>query len=212
MRHPSRYGAKPVTVGVICPSVFEYEALRSLTLQSHAAVILSGMGKVRAAWGVQEIKRRHPKLRHILLIGFAGGLRGLKMGDLIEPRRVIEQDYCAEPFEKFPNQVLLKGPGLVRGSKSAALLTQDRFLTTNPYRDGGPAGARHARLACDMEGYSVAWTAKQLRMSCSIVKLISDEADSSAEHDFLKACTQLRPRLQSVLTDAVRSLSVSRSR
>ncbi|MBP9733967.1 MAG: hypothetical protein KBD07_06320 [Candidatus Omnitrophica bacterium] len=207
MRRKSKAGAKPVTVGVICPSIFEYDALKNLTLQSHAAVILSGMGKVRAAWGVQELKRRHPTLRNILLIGFAGGLRGLVMGDLIEPRRVIEQDYCAEPFEKFPNQVLLKGRGLVRGSKSAALLTQDRFLTSNPYRAGGPPGARHSRLACDMEAYAVAWTAQKLGTSCSIVKLISDEADSNADHDFLKACTQLRPRLQSVLTEAIHSLS-----
>lgn len=207
MKRPSGNRRAQVTVGVVCPSIFEFEALKALTLEAHAAVILSGMGKVRSAWGVGELKRRHPGLRHILLIGFAGGLRGLKLGDLIEPRQVIEQDYCAEPFEKFPNRIVLKGPALVRGSKPAALLTQDRFLTSNPYRDGGPPGARHARLACDMEAYAVAWTARKLGLTCSVVKLVSDEADSTADHDFLKACTELRPRLQSVLTEAVRSLS-----
>jgi len=196
---------KIVTAGVLCPSAFEYEALKDLAPQAHAAILLSGMGKVRSAWGVQELKRKHPALKHILLAGFAGGLKGLKIGDLIEPRTLIEQDYCAEPFEKFPNRIRLAGPRLVRGSKDAVLLTQDRFLKENPYAADGSAMS-HARLACDMEAYAVAWTAQKIGLGCSVLKLISDEADSTADHDFLKACIQLRPRLQSILTEAIASL------
>ncbi len=208
-RRVSRRPAARVTVGVLCPSAFEYEALRRLAPQAHAAILLSGMGKVRAAWGVHELKRKFPALKHLLLAGFAGGLKGLKIGDLIEPRTVVEQDYCAEPFEKFPNLIRLTGPRLVKGSKDAVLLTQDRFLKENPYAADGEAMS-HARLACDMEAYAVVWTAKKLGLNCSVLKLISDEADADADHDFLKACTRLRPRLQTVLTEAIVALKKSR--
>lgn len=192
-------------VGVVCPSRFEYEAIRHLPIASHAAVVLSGMGKVRAGAGVQELCHNHPELNHILLIGFAGGLSGLKVGDVVEPRLVIEQDYCAEPFEKFPNQIRLSGRRLAVGSRDAVLLTQDRFLKENPYA-GSPLAKKHPRLACDMEGYAVAWNARRLGLGCSIVKLISDAADSTADHDFLKACRELKPKLQTVLTRALLKL------
>ncbi len=194
-----------VRVGVICPSRFEYEAIRALAAEAHAAVVVSGMGKVRAACAVHVLARKHPRLKHLLLIGFAGGLAGLRIGDVIEPKLVIEQDYCAEPFEKFPNQIRLKTARLAAGSKSATLLTQDRFIKGNPYA-GSALAARHPRLACDMEAYAVAWASEQLGLQCSVIKLISDEADSKADHDFLKACRELRPKLQALLTSALRQL------
>lgn len=198
--------ASAIRVGVVCPSRFEYEAIRDLPAVAHAAVVVSGMGKVRAACAVHGLARRHPALRHVLLIGFAGGLSGLKIGDVIEPRLVIEQDYCAEPFEKFPNRIQLAGRRLIRGSRSATLLTQDRFIKGNPYA-GSELAARHPRLACDMEAYAVAWAAAHdLKLNCSVIKLISDEADSKADHDFLKACRDLRPKLRSLLTTALQQL------
>jgi nucleoside phosphorylase len=209
VRRAPRRPASPVTVGVLCPSAFEYEALKDLAPQAHAAILLSGMGKVRSAWGVHELRRKYPALKHILLAGFAGGLKGLKIGDLIEPRAIVEQDYCAEPFEKFPNRIRLAGPRLVKGSRDAVLLTQDRFLKENPYAADGSAMS-HARLACDMEAYAVVWTARRIGLNCSVLKLISDEADADAGHDFLKACTRLRPRLQTVLVEAIAALKKSR--
>lgn len=207
--HTSRRSIGRVTVGVLCPSAFEYEALKGLAPQAHAAILLSGMGKVRSAWGVHELKRRHPALRHLLLGGFAGGLKGLKIGDLIEPRTFVEQDYCAEPFEKFPNRIRVAGPRLLKDSMDAVLLTQDRFLKENPYAADDPA-LSCSRLACDMEAYAVVWTAKKIGLSCSVLKLISDEANADADHDFLKACTQLRPRLKSVLAEAIGALKKPR--
>lgn len=201
----SRRPAPGAAVGVICPSRFEYEAIRDLAVEAHAAVVVSGMGKVRAACAVHSLARKHPGLRRILLIGFAGGLSGLRIGDVIEPRLVVEQDYCAEPFEKFPNQVRLTGKRLVPGSRAATLLTQDRFIKGNPYANS-PFVRRHPRIACDMEAYAVVWAARELGLKCSVIKLISDEADSKADHDFLKACRDLRPRLRDLLVTTLRKL------
>ncbi len=60
-----------------------------------------------------------------------------------------------------------------------------------------------------MEAYAVVWTAKKIGLNSSVLKLISDEADASADHDFLKACTGLRPRLQSILIEAIAHLESS---
>lgn len=202
MKRRSRVRAR---TGVICPSRFEHEAVRDLARGLGAPMVVSGMGKVRSVGAVHRLHRDHPSLERVLLIGFAGGLSGLKIGELIEPDRVIEQDYCAEPFEKFPNRIRLEEPKILTGSRRAALLTQDRFIKGNPYA-GSKEAVRYPRLACDMEGYAVAWSARELGLGCHIVKLISDEADSDADHDFLKACTELKPRLRSTLLACLQKL------
>lgn len=213
-KHPKlvrskKSGRPPVRIGVICPSRFEYEAIRDLAVAVHAAVRVSGMGKVRSACAAYDLHRQNSGLEHVLLVGFAGGLLGLEIGDLIEPRIIIEQDYCAEPFEKFPNQICIKGPRLVPGAREATLLTQDRFVKVNPYAGTRLAG-QHPRLACDMEGYAVACACRNLRLGCSVLKLISDKANSNADHDFLKACKALRPKLRSTLSAAIQAVSKAR--
>lgn len=195
-----------VRIGVICPSRFEYEAIRDLTVSAHVSVCVSGMGKVRSACAVYDLNRKSPGLRHLLLVGFAGGLSGLEVGDLIEPTLLIEQDYCAEPFETFPNQIRLKTRKLVSGARDAALLTQDQFVKGNPFA-GSELAKKHPRLACDMEAYAVAWAAGRSGLACSVLKLISDKADELADHDFLKACRALRPKLRSTLLAGIDTLS-----
>lgn len=197
-----------VRIGVVCPSVFEYRALHDLAVEAHAAVCVSGMGKVRSAGAVYELNRKNPGLQHLLLVGFAGGLSGLEIGDLIEPKLIIEQDYCAEPFEKFPNRLRLATRKLLPDALPATLLTQDRFLKSNPYT-GTKFVQTHPRLACDMEAYAVAWSARRQGLGCSVVKLISDRADSTADHDFLDACRKLRPCLRKALTRSIEALSES---
>lgn len=179
-------------VGVICPSEFEYDVLHRAHLESDGVrLIKSGMGKLRAAWACQELINRF-KARHILLIGFAGGLTSdLKVGDVIEPTTFIEQDYFAEPFEKFPNKIISRSKPLFSGSVSATMLTQDRFLTENPYKKSG----HKETLACDMESYAVALFCEKAGCAYNVIKLISDSADENADHDFLKACKELSPKL-----------------
>ena len=195
-------------IGVICPSIFEYRALDAAALRKKGVrLVKSGMGKLRAMGACAELHRRHPNLRHVLLIGFAGGLTpGLKVGDVVEPRLFIEQDYCAEPFEKFPNRIR-RAPfkKLLPGSTGVVMLTQDRFLTENPYKKGSAKRAND-KIACDMESYAVAYYCRQASIPYSVVKLISDSADANADHDFLKACRRLARRLNRTVLEAVRRL------
>lgn len=197
-------------IGVICPSVFEYKALKGLRFGRHQArLVVSGMGKLRALYACHRLTVEHPRLRAIALVGYAGGLSGLKIGDLVEPKLFIEQDYCAEPFEKFPNIIKRRGSRLLSGSVDGVMLTQDRFLKENPYRnDRHLAGYR--RVACDMESYAVAYFCRQARIRCGIAKYVSDTADARADHDFLKACKDLSPRLRETAARLVSRLTLSR--
>ena len=193
--------------GILCPSIFELRSLRSLTLpRDKAELFVSGMGKLRALHACHEFVQRHGKVKRIVVIGYAGSLSSsLKIGDLIEPDVLIEQDYDARPLEKFPNLIHLSSQQkLLRHSKRATMLTQDRFLKENPFR-GTPLAKRHPALACDMESYAVAFFCRIKSIAFSSLKLISDEADSSADHDFLKACRQLAPRLRETVMEALSS-------
>ncbi len=193
-------------VGVVCPSRYEFDALDRDALEKlGAGVVLSGMGKVRAAVGCARLHREHPALRRLLLVGFAGGLKGVHKGDVVEPDVFIEQDYFCEPFERFPNRIDREGTRLLGDSVDALMLTQDRFLTDNPYEDG-PYASHHARIVCDMESYAVAEYARSNGIDFSAVKIVSDSANTSADHDFLTACRQLSPKLNASVLDAVRLL------
>ena len=194
--------------GVLCPSIFEYRSLDIPRLKkAGAVVVLSGMGKLRAMYACAELKRRNKGLRHILLIGFAGGLTdNLKVGDVTQPSLFIEQDYFAEPFEKFPNQIRQeRSKKILPGAEDVVMLTQDRFLTENPYQKG-PYAKKFKKIACDMESYAVAYYGQRSGVPYHVIKLISDSADKNAEHDFLTACKRLAPKLNETVLDAVRSL------
>ena len=190
-------------IGVICPSQFEAKALNRRALGPGVVLTVSGMGKVRALYACARLAATHPRLTGILLIGFAGALtRNLRIGDVIEPHAFIEYDYNAEPFEKFPNTIRRRAwQPLLPGSCQAVMLTQDRFLTANPFGRGKDA-ARYRTLACDMESYAVAYFCEQMRVPYGVVKLISDVADANADHDFLAACTTLAPQLTSLTRQA----------
>ncbi len=193
--------------GIICPSVFEYRALDRKRLERLDAVLIkSGMGKLRVMLACFRLIRQYPSLRSILLIGFAGGLtHDLKVGDVVEPHTFIEQDYCAEPFEKFPNRLRRKHRKLLEHSRGAVMLTQDRFLMENPYRAGQKAGGLRT-LACDMESYAAAKFCDEYGLRFHAVKLISDSADADADHDFLAACRRLAPKLNRTVLEAARRL------
>lgn len=190
--------------GIVCPSIFEYRFLKSVKLdKKRAKLVLSGMGKVRALHACHDLQREHPRLKRILLVGYAGSLSpALRVGDLIEPDVFIEQDYDARPFEPFPHTLRFPGKKFFPHSKRATLLTQDRFLKENPFA-GTPLSKKHPHLACDMEAYAVAYFCRERGIGFSALKFISDSADGSADHDFIKACKELAPALRRAVSGAL---------
>jgi len=198
-------------IGILCPSQFEYRYIRDLKIPAKKAdLVCSGMGKIRALEACHHLKTRHRNLRHLLLIGFAGSLsEGLKIGDLVEPNVFIEQDYDARPFEKFPHVIRVENRRLIGSSRRGVMVTQDRFLTANPFK-GTPLARKYPNLACDMESYAAAFFCEANGVKFHALKFISDRADSGADHDFLSACRKLAPLLKDATLKAVGKLQIRR--
>ena len=197
-------------IGIICPSKFEHQALRPISFpRNTVSLCVSGMGKIRALHTCHSLWRLCPRLKGILLVGFAGGLTpNLKVGDVVEPTFFIEQDYDARPFEQYPNVIQKGSRGtwgvrLLKSALDATMLTQDRFLKENPYRNAGVYLGKNKRLSCDMESYAVAYFCESSKIRYSVIKLISDVADKHADHDFLNACLRLAPKLKNTIFEAV---------
>lgn len=188
-------------IGIVCPSRFEYKFLDRAGLARRSELVCAGMGKVRTVVALHGMLSRR-RLKGALLIGFCGGLSRLKVGDVIEPSTFIEQDYDARPFEPFPNTLRKRrGRKLLARSLDAAMLTQDRFLKENPYKNG-PYARKYPRLACDMESYAFAYFCEKAKLPYSVVKFVSDAADGTADHDFLSACRRLAPELSAAAEEA----------
>jgi nucleoside phosphorylase len=192
-------------IGIVCPSRFEYKFLDRAGLAKRSELVCAGMGKVRTVTALHEMLTRR-RLKGLLLIGFAGGLSRLKVGDVVEPSTFIEQDYDARPFEPFPNTLKkTRGRKLLARSLDAAMLTQDRFLKENPYKNG-PYAKKYPRLACDMESYAFAYFCERVKIRYSVLKFVSDAADGAADRDFLAACRRLAPELSAAAKEAAERL------
>lgn len=194
-------------IGIICPSSFEYNVLEASNLDKRLAVLIcSGMGKVRAATAC-HLLMKNSGIDQLLMVGFAGALSSdLQIGDRIEPKTYIEYDYCAEPFEIYPNVISRSEVALFSDSKHPVMLTQDRFLTSNPYK-GSELESEYPSVACDMESYALIHFCQATGIQGRVVKIISDVADASADHDFLNNCKKLAPFFNDTVQSTIRYLS-----
>jgi len=186
-------------IGIIVPSFMEGQLLDIKGIKN-IELSISGMGKVRAALGVVELIKKGCK--SILLTGYAGGLYGLKMGDVVTPYAVIEGDYHAEPFEKYPNSLVLNNIFL-KHAKHCSLITQDMFLKKNIYKEQLFDGVD---LATDMEAYAVAYFCRQLGIKLYVVKIISDVVGAKSEKNFLDSCTKLSEQLSFVIKKSIEQI------
>ena len=134
-------------------------------------VLITGIGKTAAATAVARALAQGSFSR-VVNIGTAGALRpGLE--GLHEPSTVINHDISADLIRTLghdPQDVLsLEGDDTV-------LATGDLFVTDPAVRD---ALAERAHLV-DMEGYAVAYAAREFDVPVRLVKHVSDSADESA--------------------------------
>ena len=162
-------------VGVIVPSEFESKVIKI----PHE---VSGMGKIAATAMAYSLVCRG--VDKILLTGFCGSIRGYKIGEVVKPQMFIEGDYNTHPLEKYPNVI---------GVKHGVMISQDRFLVSNPYY------FKYPKIACDMESYAVAYVCKRFGMKFECIKIVSDIVGSNSTDDFLDNCKKYAPKLHKVL-------------
>lgn len=151
-------------------------------------VLVTGVGKVRAALAVSRLLATGPRPARIVNVGTAGGLRpGLE--GTHEIGRVLQHDFDHEGVLALTGRS--DGPPLdLPGGSGLVLATGDRFVA------GGAARERLVQVAdlVDMEGYAVAAAAREAGVPVRLIKHVSDTADDGAAHTWVEgvdACARL---------------------
>lgn len=135
-------------------------------------VLITGIGKVPAASAVSRALAQDPAVSQVVNIGSAGALHD-RLEGLHEIGSVLNHDLSAGVLRQLgvdPQEWLTMSPHGVR------LATGDLFVTDPVVRSGL---AQVADLV-DMEGYAVAWAARQAGVPVRLVKHVSDQADEAS--------------------------------
>lgn len=137
-------------------------------------LVITGMGKTAAAAATARALAAYDDTAGltVLNIGTAGALRPGLAG-LFEPGAVLNHDISADLVRALghdPQELLSVG------DSDVVLASGDVFVTDPVVRD---ALAARAHLV-DMEGYAVAYAAREAGVPVRLVKHVSDAADESA--------------------------------
>lgn len=153
-------------------------------------VLITGVGKVRAALAVSRLLASGARPARIVNVGTAGGLRPGVEGTH-EIGRVLQHDFDHEGVLALTGRS--DGPALdlpVERGPALVLATGDRFVA------GGAARERVAQVAdlVDMEGYAVAAASAEAGVPVRLVKHVSDSADEGAARTWVEgvdACARI---------------------
>lgn len=142
-------------------------------LRTDLPVLLTGVGKVRAALSVTKALASGPLPSEIINLGTAGALHTGLAGNY-EISRVLEHDFDSVSIElltgqRFGAPIDLDGDGPV-------LATGDVFVS-DPVLKADLANRAHL---VDMEGYAVVSAAQAHGVRVRVIKHVSDDADGEA--------------------------------
>ncbi|QIX26738.1 nucleosidase [Nocardioides sp. JQ2195] len=148
-------------------------AAEAAYVPSHLTKVITGIGKTAAATAVaRALATADTDDLEVINIGTAGALRDGLTG-LFEPGQVLNHDISADALRSLGYD---PQDHLVVGDSECVLASGDVFVTDPLVR------ARLAERAhlVDMEGYAVAWAARQDAVPVRFVKHVSDNADEGA--------------------------------
>lgn len=137
-------------------------------------LVITGLGKTAAAVATTRAVMELGGTDDVVVvnIGTAGALRPGLSG-IHEPGTVLNHDLSADAIRALgydPHE------RLEVGESGVVLATGDVFVSDPLVRDRLAQGAH----LVDMEGYAVAWAARELRVGVRLVKHVSDAADERA--------------------------------
>lgn len=145
-------------------------------LEVSLPVLITGPGKVNAAAAVAHaVSSARPA--SVINLGTAGGLHD-GLNGVHEIHTVMQHDFDAAAFHALVQREYGEPIELVAdtGANRVVLATGDTFITDTGVRT---ALSRHAHLV-DMEGYAVAWAARNAGVPVRLIKLVSDDAGDDA--------------------------------
>lgn len=155
---------------------------------SDLPVLVTGVGKVSAAAALASVLARQRPSR-VINLGTAGSLReGLKGTQVVG--RVEQRDFDDEAIFGLTGEHF--GPAIDLGVSGPVLGSGDCFVGCAAKREG--LIGRGIDLV-DMEGYAVAFTARQFGLPVTLVKEISDSADEGAAKTWRESLRDCAERL-----------------
>jgi nucleoside phosphorylase len=167
---------------------------------------LVGVGKVVSALATQQaILSYHPK--QVILLGFGGGVDpSLEIGAAVIASKVVQYDLDLRRFklgwgDTFgPEAAITKGTldlfaPSIEGFTPTVFGTADRFLLRSE-RESQPELATTLGIGlADMEGYSVALASHMHRLPCSLLRVVSDDAQGNRPKRFALFAEEARAKL-----------------
>lgn len=167
---------------------------------------LVGVGKVVSALATQQaILTYHPK--QVILLGFGGGVDpSLEIGSALIATKVVQYDLDLRRFKLAwgdtfgPGEAITKGSldlhaPPIEGFERAVFGTADRFLLRDDrIREPELVNTLGIALA-DMEGYSVALASHMHRLPCSLLRIVSDDAQGNRPKRFALFAEEARTKL-----------------
>ncbi len=155
---------------------------------SDLPVLVTGVGKVCAAAALASVLARQRPSR-VINLGTAGSLReGLKGTQVVG--RVAQHDFDDEAIFGLTGEHF--GAAIDLGVSGPVLGSGDLFVDSAAKRAG--LVGRGIDLV-DMEGYAVAFTARQFGLPVTLVKEISDAADEVAARTWRESVDECAERL-----------------
>jgi adenosylhomocysteine nucleosidase len=155
---------------------------------SDLPVLVTGVGKVCAAAALASVLARQRPSR-VINLGTAGSLReGLKGTQVVG--RVEQHDFDDEAIFGLTGEHF--GAAIDLGVGGPVLGSGDLFVDSAAKRAG--LVGRGIDLV-DMEGYAVAFTARQFGLPVTLVKEISDSADEGAARTWRESVDECAERL-----------------
>lgn len=149
-------------------------------LRQEDEILVTGCGKVNAAFALTDWLRIHPFPDLVLNVGTAGGVSEWAIEKhLVQPDVIVQADFDTTMIETvtgftFGSPITLDSHEDPLGSSSGKLATSDRFVTDDR------ALKRAGVDICDMEAYALAHVSYSLAVPFRCVKVVSDPADESS--------------------------------
>jgi len=182
-------------IGIIVPTKFEYDAIPKEILDDKSLIVAtSGIGKIRVLICCYEMLISHPSISHIILTGYAGGLNGVKIGDIVQGNVVEEGDYEDGGLDATSH--ILEADQIGIKAMPCKIYSQDTFLTRDPYDSAGD-------VATDMESYAVALFCDRYDLKFSVVKVISDVVGDNSVKQFVDNTNLLSGTFSSLITEMI---------
>ena len=163
------------------------------TLEGQDVVVVrSGIGKVNAGICAQ-ILAQHFQVSRLINTGIAGSLdAGIDIGDMVISTDAVQHDVDAEtfgyPLGQIPQMDVLAFPAdpeLVKKAEEANRRANPDIQTfTGRQEQKDRIRDTFHPLCVEMEGAAIAQAAYLNKVSCVIIRAISDKADNSAVMDY----------------------------